>query len=721
MTKIPAALIALAATSGAAAAAAAPSPAGPNIIFILVDDLGYGDLGSFFQNARRDSGDRAAPWHMTPRLDRMAAAGARLTHHYCAAPVSAPSRASFLSGLSQGHASVRDNQFDKALAAGRTVGAVLQQAGYATAAFGKWGLQGDGDAPGWPAHPLNRGFDYYFGCIRHIDGHEHYPKEQLYFAKKAASRGPVRLWENRTDVTAGYDKCYTTDLYTARVKRWIVDHRQSAPGKPFFIYLAYDTPHAVLELPAQPWPSGGGLNGGMRWLGTPGRMINTAAGTPDSWMHPDYANATYDHDRDPATPEKPWPDVNRRYATCVRRIDDAVGDLLQTLDDLGIARDTVVVFTSDNGPSMESYLRESITPEFFASFGPFDGLKRDAWEGGLRVPAIALWPGHIPAGSEYAAPCAMWDWLPTFADLAGLPAPACADGVSLVPALSGAGARKARPYLYFEYFVKGRTPGFAAFEPARRNRLRGQMQAVREGDLMAVRYDIKDARDDFEIYDVVRDPKQTRNLALDPAHAALQARFKALALQARRPEPESPRPYDAAPVPALVGPPAGLVPGLAWRYFEGPFPWVPDGSALQASRTGVSAAPDLAPLRPGRAGALEFSGFLHAPADGEYTFALLSDAGAVLRLHRSTLIDADYGCAPGTEKSATVRLQAGLHPVVLTCRADGNGGPRLALKWRGPDFGWRPIPAEAFAREPEKPSIASAAGRVEPPAGTACR
>ena len=117
----------------------APSASKPNIIFILTDDLGYGDLGSFFQNARRDAGNRSSPWHLTPKLDRMADQGVRLTHHYCSAPVSAPSRASFLSGLSQGHANVRDNQFDKALANNHTVGTVLREAGYTTAAIGKWG------------------------------------------------------------------------------------------------------------------------------------------------------------------------------------------------------------------------------------------------------------------------------------------------------------------------------------------------------------------------------------------------------------------------------------------------------------------------------------------------------------------------------------------------------------------------------------------------------
>ncbi len=686
--------------------AQAAAPEKPNIIFVLVDDLGYGDLGSFYQNARRDSGDRTKPWHATPKLDRMAAEGARLTHHYCAAPVSAPSRASFLTGLSQGHANVRNNQFDKAISDNHTVGTVLRRAGYATAAIGKWGLHGATDVPPWPAHPLQRGFDYFFGYLRHIDGHEHYPKEQLYFAQKAKNRGPVKVWDNREDITQSLDKCYTTDLFTARAKKWIVDHRQTSLGQPFFIYLAYDTPHAVLELPTQPYPEGAGLKAGMQWLGKPGRMINTASGTPDSWIHPDYANATYDDDRNAATPEKPWPNVYKRYATSIRRIDDAVGDLLQTLKDLGLDKNTLVVFTSDNGPSMESYLPEQNSPEFFAGYGPFDGIKRDTWEGGMRVPVIARWPGRIAEGLVVAAPGAMWDWLPTFAEAARVPAPANADGISLLPGLCGReGEAQKREALYFEYFVKGRTPDFSDIEPARRGRLRNQMQAIRSGDYTGVRYDIKTAQDDFEIYDVVRDPKETRNLAGDPAFAAMQARFKALALQSRRPDTDAPRPYDNELMPPVANPPAKLAPGLAWRYCEGRFPWTPNANSLpQPKKTGVLAGElSAAPLKQTEAqgGALLFEGFLRVPADGEYELTLTTDTGAALRLHNALVIDADYGYKPGTKKSATARLSAGLHPLTLMYHNDGKHSPALSLEWRAGGATTKPIPAEAFAHAVE--------------------
>ncbi|HRP05539.1 MAG TPA: sulfatase-like hydrolase/transferase, partial [Opitutaceae bacterium] len=165
----------------------------PNIILILTDDLGYGDLSCFGQERFR-----------TPALDRMSAEGARLTNHYAAAPVCAPSRASLLLGVHQGHANVRDNQFDKALEDNHTLATVLRRAGYSTAAIGKWGLHGQpvgggptGADPNTPAHPLNRGFDHFYGVLRHIDGHEHYPKEGLYFAAKAKARGPVFVWDDR--------------------------------------------------------------------------------------------------------------------------------------------------------------------------------------------------------------------------------------------------------------------------------------------------------------------------------------------------------------------------------------------------------------------------------------------------------------------------------------------------------------------------------------------
>lgn len=675
----------------------------PNIIFMLADDLGYGDVGVFWQNARKAAADPREPWHSTPQLDTMAREGVQLRQHYCPASVCAPSRASLLLGVHQGHANVRDNQFDKALENNHTLATVLKQAGYATAAIGKYGLQGPGHNPmEWPAYPTKRGFDYYFGYVRHQDGHEHYPKEGIY-------RGTKECYDGTRNITPSLDKCYTTDLFTARAKKWITNQQSNDPSQPFFLYLAFDTPHAVLELPTQAYPSGGGLRGGVQWTGTPGAMINTASGTVDSFYHPDYASATWNAGENQAAA---WPDAYRRYATAVRRLDDAVGDLLQLLKDLGIDDNTLVVFTSDNGPSQESYLEGKNEPEFFNSFGPFDGIKRDLWEGGLRLPAIARWPARIPRGRTDDTPSGLWDWLATFATVAGMPVPARSDGVSLVPALTGSGTQ-APSSVYIEYFVRAATPTYAEFAPAHRGRKRGQMQAVRLGNHMGVRYDLASANDDFEIYDVVADPKQVVNLAqtseksdasasaasLDKQrYAALQQQMKDRVLQSRRPDSDAARPYDRVPMPSV--PIVDAKPGIEWRAFTEAFPWVPEFSQLSPSERGVSDGLTLKVRPRDNDIGLFFTGYLKIPADGDYSFSLLVDSRALVRLHAATILDADfgYGYAQPSEIVATVALKAGFHPIRIYYARGASGTPRLELTWSGPDFARVAIPPNAFFR-----------------------
>src|SRR5581483_2040590 len=248
-------------------------------------------------------------------------------------------------------------------------------------------------------------------------------------------------------------------------------------------------------------------------------------------------------DNNPATPEVQWPDVYKRYATSVRRIDDAVSDIVKLLQDLGIDNDTLVIFTSDNGPEIQSYIpNERLRADFFGSYGPFDGIKRDCWEGGGRVPTFARWPGHIPSGKVVTRPSISYDWLRTFAEAAGLPAPARADGVSLLPELTGQGVQRDRGYLYFEYFESHRTPSYAAFAPSHRGRLRQQMQMIRIEDYVGVRYDVQSQDDPLEIYNVRLDPEETNNLAAGMRE--LRARMKSRTLQARMPNPSAPRPYD---------------------------------------------------------------------------------------------------------------------------------------------------------------------------------
>lgn len=628
----------------------------PNIIFILTDDLGYGDIGVFFQNQRKSNNDRSEPWMATPKIDELAREGTMLTQHYCAAPVCAPSRASILSGLSQGHANVRDNQFDKALEDNYTMGSTLQKLGYATAAIGKWGLQGDNrwDKNGdrWPAHPLNRGFDYFFGYIRHVDGHEHYPKEGLY-------RGKKEVYENRINITGKLDKCYTADLWTAAAKHWIKDFEKSnSEGKPFFMYLAYETPHAVLELPAMAYPAGGGLQGGVQWLGRDGHFINTAGGKPDSYVFPDYDTATYDDDKDPATAEKPWPDVYKRYATSVRRIDTEIGDLVQLLKDLNIDKNTLVVFTSDNGPSIESYLPENITPEFFNSFGPFDGIKRDCWEAGIRVPTIAWWPGKIAAGQQINSPSISYDWLSTFTDAAGTPAPARVDGTSLLPSLTGKNTSP-NSRIYVEYFQNQSTPSFEEFVPAHRGRKRQQMQVVRIGDTVGVRYDIQFANDNFEIYDIVNDPQEAINMSGNVGMEKIQREMKTLALTQRMSDTSAPRTYDDVFMPAVTGAKAA---GLLCKSFNVSAPWIPDVSSREPVSSKI--VNGFQTDRSSKGNIFLLEGFIEIPADGSYTFFIENGAHSILKLHEALVIDNDYHGINGAVEG-TVKLSKGLHPIRL--------------------------------------------------------
>jgi arylsulfatase A-like enzyme len=671
------------------------APDQPNVVFIMVDDMGWGDIGVFWQNQRKQNNDRSEPWHSTPAIDELAATGAMLTNHYTAAPVCAPSRASLLLGVSQGHANVRDNQFDKALQDTHTLGSVMQQAGYNTATIGKWGLQGGGpSAEGpddWPAHPLNRGFDYYLGYIKHRDGHEHYPKEGLY-------RGTHSVWENKTDIAQDLDKSFTTDLWTAAAKRYITEQAQADDSNPFFLYLAYDTPHAVLELATQAYPEGGGLTGGLQWTGEPGHMINTASGTVDSYVYPEYANAKYDHDKDPTTPEVSWPETYQRYASSCRRIDEGIGDIVTLLKDLGIYENTLVVFTSDNGPSREDYLpRDKYvqnTPDFFNSFGPFDGIKRDTWEGGLREPTIVSWPAQIPANQVIDEPSAMYDWMATLAAAANIAAPARTDGVSLLPLLTGEQS-SVEHMVYVEYFNNTPTPSYGEFLESHRGRTREQMQMLRMGEFAGVRYDIQSASDDFELYNVVVDPQESRNLASDAAYQDLQELMKALALQVRRPDPDAPRPYDAALVPGVKS--KLLKRGLSWRAYEGEFPWVSRVSDRTPTVSGSGDRPNATVIE--QAGMLVWDGIVKVPTDGEYGFSIRADGAFVVRLHDALLLDGSYGYETGTEVAATTMLKAGFHPIQIHFLKQTGQEHSLDVQWQGPEISKAPIPAESFYHE----------------------
>ena len=671
---------------GFSQAGAAVKAERPNIIFFFCDDLGYGDIGAFWQNQRAAKGDRNQPHFETPKIDTLARDGVMLTQHYCAAPVCAPSRGSLLTGLTQGHAKIRDNQFDEALADTHTLGSVLQQAGYATAAFGKWGLQGGEDRTKnppadrpmaerlaeyarWEGYPTRRGFDYFYGYVRHRDGHFHYPKES-----------GREVWENGKEVSAGLDRSYTTDLFAARAKQWIIDQHRANPDQPFFTYVAYDTPHAVLENPSTAYPAGGGLTGGLKWLGNYGKMINTAEGTPDGWMHPDLGDQTWDHDKNVNTPEVPWPDVQKRYANGVRRIDDTVGDILQLLDDLGIADNTLVIFTSDNGPSKESYLEENYAPTFFDGFGPFDGIKRDTMEGGMREPTLARWPAAIPAKTINDDASGHWDWMATFVDVAGMPALAGSDGVSLRPLLTGKGQREAG-VIYTEYFNGSPTPKYEEFLPQHRGRKRGQMQALILDGYKGLRYDVKSADDDFEIFDVETDPQEANNLAgTGKKFTKLQAKMKARVLQMRRPFETAPRPYDDALVPAS-GLGRNTAAGLASAYYPGSWAWMPDFRTLKPTKMGHAAEISFADDKPRVTPyGLELKGWMHIPADGTYSMTVASNNTAMVFVHDSRVID-EPKVGPTGVQTAEMHLARGWHPLRVYYRHQA-GTPQLGFSIR---------------------------------------
>lgn len=402
----------------------------PNIIFILADDLGYGDLGSYGQKKIK-----------TPNLDRMAQAGIRFTSFYAGSPVCAPSRASLMTGLHQGHAFVRGNTTLKPVpgqsgqAATRlplrlqdvTVAEVLKAGGYTTAIIGKWGL-GEPDTTGIPNR---KGFDYFFGYLNQNHAHNYYPDY---------------LWRNQERVTIPKGT-YSHDLFTSEALEFIRRER----GHPFFLYLAYTVPHANNEL---------------------GRTSGNGMEVP--------ADAPYSNES--------WPPQEKNYAAMVTRLDADVGKIMARLKELGLDNDTIVFFNSDNGPQAPD--EGGFDPNYFASHGVFRGIKRDLYEGGIRVPMIAVWPGRIKAGQVSHQVWAGWDVMPTLVELAGAKPPAV-DGISMLPALFGQKPRE-HDYLYWE-FHEGE---FA--------------QAVRSGKWKAVRKSSKP----IELYDLEIDAGETSDVAV---------------------------------------------------------------------------------------------------------------------------------------------------------------------------------------------------------------
>lgn len=466
---------------------AAPSVRKPNVIFILADDLGWGDTGFTWQNARAEG----MPRILTPNLDRLAREGTVLSNHYCASPVCAPSRASILTGRVQGECSLRDNCFDQAFSETNTLGTVMRAAGYATWAVGKWGIAGGGES-GQPvsSHPLDRGFDYFYGFLDHMAGHTYYHYEGR------IRRAFMGITENRTNATASAEGIYSTDLFAAKAKELVSRHVASDPQKPFFLYLAVNAVHgsgqsgdnlpnkAPLHVPGRPYPEDG-----VSWplQPEPPEKRNT-------WINPSYTNL---------------PPSAARYATTITRMDDAIGDIVRHLERLGIDRDTLIVFTSDNGPADEY----GADPRTFGSNGPFDGLKRDVFEGGMRVPAFVRWPAKVPAGKVDATPSQSHAWLEF---------------------LRAAGEGRYEPmespvYTQYEFPWGGGTAAFNEFK-ARKGSVRGLQQMVRKGDYVALRTRMREGGEGAKVrlYNIVEDPFQSRDLSADPAQRGRLAEMSAI-------------------------------------------------------------------------------------------------------------------------------------------------------------------------------------------------
>lgn len=657
----------------------------PNIVFFFVDDLGYGDLGCFWQDQKTGTEK-----FDTPNIDSMAAAGAKLTHHYVSAPVCAPARASLMEGRHQGHSGVRNNSFDSALPDNHTIADLLQRAGYRTVHVGKSGLAGgenSTDVTGQGsqnlgAHPLDRGFDEFFGYLFHGDGHEHYPRN-------GTSDKTAHIYHGYQQITDASVDLYTTDAWTAYAKNAIIEEVQDGDNQPFFVYVAYDTPHFKMQRPAVAYPVGGGLTGGIQWTtGVDGsgnvRYASAAdgTGTIDAYNHPDNNLS--------------WATSAQQHVGMIRRIDNSVGDIQKLLVDLGIDDNTIVIFSSDNGPH-----NEGNNPRTFESYAEFEGTKRDLIEGGIRVPTVVQWKGMIPSATnnesaihEIDYPSAIWDWMPTFAELAGITAPAWCDGVSLVPTIFEQGVQRDKGYLYFEYYHNSSTSNWSEF-PNHGGDSRQQMQCIRIGDYMGIRRNIASETDNFQIYNVVTDPGQGTNLAASLTD--LQTEMKQIALSGRRPKGGAARPYDSGSIGDVV---RGLETGLDYFGYEGYWSYVPEFRDLNPVAAGHSVDIDLSLRSRDDYFGMLFTGYIEVPTEGNYTFYLQSDSGSNLFIHEGHVIDDDFNHT-GLEQSGSIELAAGLHPFRVYYRHGTNPTHALNLNWSGPGVAKQAIPAANLYRIPD--------------------
>ena len=403
----------------------------PNVVWILADDLGYGDLGSYGQERIQ-----------TPHLDRMAEEGMRFTDAYAGFTVCAPSRSVLMTGQHTGHTRVRRNGSPGLRDEDVTVAELLKAKGYATALIGKWGL-GMEDSPG---APWKQGFDHFYGYLSQGHAHNYYPE----FLMRNAERVPLRNVVERSQRYTGMSGVateridYSHDLMMDEALGWL---EENAAG-PFFLYLALTIPHANNEAGRQDGGGDPGISGLDADLGHHRERIGMEI--PDAGQYQD----------------KDWPGPQKGTAAMISHLDEGVGQVLASLQRLGVDEHTIVFFSSDNGPHAEG----GNDPFFFDSNGPLQGYKRSLHDGGIRVPTIVRWPGRVRAGSVSDYPWYFADFLPTVAEISGFDLPEGVDGSSILPVLLEADTPGEARFMYW-----GGTPGRA--EAVRW----GRWKAVREG------------------------------------------------------------------------------------------------------------------------------------------------------------------------------------------------------------------------------------------------
>lgn len=428
----------------------------PNIIYIMADDLGYGDIGPYGQTMIK-----------TPNLDAFAKQGMRFTQCYAGSTVCAPSRSALMTGQHTGHTRIRGNALAPLGPGDTTFAQLLKQAGYATGMIGKWAL-GDTGSTGIPA---NKGFDYFYGYLNQTAAHNYYPEflwenDRLDSLHNVVSYSPEGNAKGVSGIATEKHN-YSPDKFLEKTLRFLEQNKSNA----FFLYLPYTLPHA---------------NNEARYFKQSGMEVPRLG---------QYQNMS-------------WPYDQRAHAAMITYLDTQVGIILNKLKELKLENNTLVIFTSDNGPHNEG----GANSEFFNSNGPLRGAKRDMYEGGIRVPFMARWPGKIKAGSVSNNIVAFWDILPTFCAIAGARPTRNIDGISFLPTLTGKPQVK-HEYLYWEFYEQG------------------GKQAVRFGNWKCIRLNVnKPAETETLLFDLSSDLGEQHNIATQ--HAGIVAKAMKLMKEA---------------------------------------------------------------------------------------------------------------------------------------------------------------------------------------------